>query len=235
MRSQSSSGLPIFRLWANRSFGSKEKCLVKPYICMVIKVNMSILSEILSSKVREKIFEHLFNGQGAEIHVRELQRRSGCSIGTIQTELKKLSRLDLVTSRRDGNRLYYRGNQDHPLYPDICSMIEKTVGLFAQLRAAFERLQSIECVFIFGSVAAGVESANSDVDLMIIGDIGLRDLSTQLADIAAVVGREINPHVVSAGEFRRRAEEKEHFIAAVMRSTKVFIRGGEDDFAKLAG
>lgn len=195
---------------------------------------MSLLSEILSSKVREKIFEHLFNGQGVELHMRELERRSGCSIGTIQTELKKLSRLDLVTRRRDGNRLYYRANSDHPLYPDICGMVEKTVGLVAQLRAVFEKLQSIECAFIFGSLAGGVENAQSDVDLMIIGDIGLRDLSTQLADIAAVVGREINPHVVSAGEFRRRVEQKEHFIAAVIRSPKVFIRGGEDELAKLA-
>lgn len=196
---------------------------------------MSLLSEILSSKVRERVFEHLFDGQGTELHTRELERRSGCSIGTIQTELKKLSRLDLVKSRRDGNRLYYRGNRDHPLYPDICSMVEKTVGLIGRLKAVFDKIMDVDCAFVFGSLAGGSENAFSDVDLLVIGDIGLRALSSELAGISPSIGREINPHVVSAPEFKKRAGEKEHFIASVLESPKVFIKGGEDELANLAG
>ena len=117
---------------------------------MVTKNNMSILSEIISSKVREKVFQHLFDGQHCELHMRELERRSGCSIGTIQTELKKLSRLELVTNRRDGNRLYYRANRDHPLYPDICSMVDKTVGLVGLLTSAVADLQDVHGVLGLG-------------------------------------------------------------------------------------
>ena len=83
----------------------------KPCICMVLAINMGILSEILSSKVRAEVFRLLFGLNDDALHMRDIERKSGFAIGTIQTEMKKLHRLDLVLKRRDGNRLYYRANQ----------------------------------------------------------------------------------------------------------------------------
>lgn len=202
---------------------------------MVIGYVMALLSEILSSKVRAKIFLNLFDGRDRELHMRELERRSGCSIGTIQTELKKLFRLDLVVKRRDSNRLYYRANRDHPIYTDICSLVAKTSGLVGQLKEALFGLQDVECAFIFGSVAAGSEGAQSDVDLMVVGSIGLRSLSSVLKRVANMSEREMNPHVLTTNEFRLRLKGKDHFLSHVMKSKKLFIKGGENDLAKLAG
>ncbi len=95
---------------------------------------MNLLAEILSSKVRAEVFRLLFGIGAAELHMRELGRESGCAIGTVQTALKKLVRLELVSARRDGNRLYYRANQEHSLYPEIRSMVLNTVGLADVLR-----------------------------------------------------------------------------------------------------
>lgn len=196
---------------------------------------MTLLSEILSSKVREKVFLNLFDGQRSELHMRELERRSGCSIGTIQTELQKLARLELVASRRDGNRLYYRANHDHPLYADICSLVAKTSGIIGQLRAVVAGREDVACAFVFGSLAAGKEGADSDIDLMVVGAIGLRSLVPLLVATAETTGREINPHVFSANELRSRIEQQDHFICNVMKATKVFIKGGDDDLGEMAG
>lgn len=196
---------------------------------------MSILSEILSSKVREKVFQNLFNGQGCELHLRELERRSGSSVGAIQTEMKKLSRLELVTGRRDGNRLYYRANREHPLYADICSMVDKTVGLVGLLNAAVADLPDIDSAFLFGSMGKGTEDSRSDIDLMLVGAVGLRSLSAKLSEVSKAIGREINPYVITAEEFHTRVQQQEHFVMTVMKSPKVFIKGGDDDLGKLAG
>jgi len=51
---------------------------------------MNILSEILSSRIRAAIFHLLFGFDGKELYMRDLERRSGFSIGAIQTELRKL-------------------------------------------------------------------------------------------------------------------------------------------------
>ena len=90
---------------------------------------MSLLSEILSSNIRADIFRLLFGVTDSELHMREVERRSGYAIGTIQSELKKLLRLDLVVKRKDGNRTYYKANRNHPIFSDIQRLVLKTVGL----------------------------------------------------------------------------------------------------------
>jgi predicted nucleotidyltransferase len=196
---------------------------------------MNLLAELLSSRVRAEIFRCLFNGREEELHMRELERRSGCAIGTIQTELKKLTRLDLVASRRDGNRLYYRARIDHPLYADLSGLVLKTVGVVGLLQAALANCPEIACAFVFGSLADGREKAGSDVDLMVVGTVGLRTLSGTLAAVTQACGREVNPHLLSAEEFRTRIKQNDHFLSSVMKSNRLLIKGGADDFAKLGG
>jgi DNA-binding transcriptional ArsR family regulator len=90
---------------------------------------MNLLAEILSSKIRSEIFRMLFGVDGEALHMREIERRSGLSIGTNQQEIKKLLRLNLIIKRKDGNRIYYQANKEHPLYPEIRNMVLKTAGL----------------------------------------------------------------------------------------------------------
>jgi len=195
---------------------------------MVYAYNMSLLSEILSSKIRAEIFRLLHGVNSAELHMREIERRSGCAIGTVQSELKKLLRLDLVIKRKDGNRLYYRANRDHPLYPDIHALVVKSNGLVDILRQALDRKKGIELAFVFGSFARHDEKAASDIDLLIIGRIGLRELSPILADVTEQVSREINPYIMTRSEFVKRKQTKEHFVVQLLDSPKMFIIGNEN-------
>lgn len=194
---------------------------------------MNILSQILSSKVRAELFRLLFGLNSADLHVRELERGAGCTIGPIQSELKKLLALGLVSARRDGNRLYYRANVEHPLYSDIHSMVLKTSGLGDYLKERLGAREDISIAFVFGSIAAGNERAASDIDLMIIGSIGLRAVSGLLADFRVAVGREVNPHVFTIEEFSTRRKEGEHFITTVLSSSRLFVKGTEHDLAEM--
>ena len=193
---------------------------------------MNDLSEILSSRARAEIFRLLFSGTGNELHIREIQRRSGLTDGTIRQELRKLARLDLVCSRRDSNRVYYRANSESPLFPEIRGLVIKTVGLVDVLRDVL-RDERIRSAFVFGSLARGEEKAHSDVDLMVIGSIRLRPLSGLLSGISERIGREINPHVLSDAEFKKRQNEKDHFLTRVMESPKIFIAGNQNDLSAM--
>lgn len=89
---------------------------------------MSILSQILGSKIRAEILRLLFAGPDGELHVREIERRTGFNDRAIRQELAKLKRLDLLQSRRDGNRLYYSAQTEHPLYLDLRNLALKTAS-----------------------------------------------------------------------------------------------------------
>ena len=190
---------------------------------------MSLLSEILSSKVRAEIFRILFGLGEVEVHMRELERRSGFTIGTIQTELKKLLSLDLVVKRKDGNRSYFSANKTHPLYQDIRSMVLKTTGLVDILKGALQDQKDIQLAFVFGSIARNQAMAESDIDLFIIGDTGLRNITILLSGVSEIIGREVNPHVISKKEFKVRKQANDHFINRVLEDSKLFIIGNADD------
>jgi uncharacterized protein len=187
---------------------------------------MGTLSGILSSRVRAEIFRLLFGLDEREVHLREMERQAGLSLGAIRQDLQKLAKLDLVRSRRDGNRLYYRANTEHPLYVEIRKLVLKTDGLVEIFKRALNR-EGIALAFIFGSLASNTEKAASDVDLMVIGTVGLRTLSGWLTEITDQIGREINPHILTVEEFQRR--KGNHFLASVLESPKLFIIGNEYD------
>lgn len=194
---------------------------------------MNQLAELLSSRGRAEIFRLLFGPAEEELHVRELERQTGLSDATVRQELKKLARLGVVEVRRDGNRTYYRANDAHPLYPDIRNLVLKTSGLTDVLREALGETEDTELAFVFGSVAGDNAKAHSDIDLMVIGTIGLRQLSKRLSGLEAKLGREVNPHVLTPEEFARRANEGDHFITTALNGPRLFVVGGEDELRRL--
>jgi predicted nucleotidyltransferase len=193
---------------------------------------MSLLPDILSSRARAEIFRLLFGASAQELHLRELERRSGLALGTVQQEVRKLEAMELLVARRDGNRVYYGANTAHPLYGDIRNLVLKTSGVVEVLREALAG-KGIGAAFVFGSVARGEEGATSDVDLMVVADVGLREVSSWLSGVSERLGREVNPHVMDAGELRRRRESGDHFILRVLESQKLFVVGDEDELTRV--
>ncbi len=168
------------------------------------------------------------------MHVRAMERNSSVSFASLRQELKKLSDLDLVTSRRDGNRLYYSANIDHPLHLEIVGIVVKTVGYIAILKEALAD-KRIKIAFLFGSMAEGKEKPESDLDLIVIGDIGMRRLSTLLSGCEERIGRTINPHTYRVNEFAKRVAEDDHFVNQLLSSAKVFIIGTENELKRICG
>jgi DNA-binding transcriptional ArsR family regulator len=75
---------------------------------------MTDLVDIVSSRVKAELLRLLFGLRQPELHLRELTRQSGLSLGTVQQELRRLTRVGIVVARKDGNRVYYRANPSIP-------------------------------------------------------------------------------------------------------------------------
>jgi predicted nucleotidyltransferase len=194
---------------------------------------MDNLTRLLSSRVKAEVFRLLFGPDARELHVREIARQAKLNDATVRQELKRLASLHLVALRRDGNRAYYRAETSNPLYSDIRNIVLKTSGLVDILRQALVKKPGIRLAFVFGSLASGGERPASDVDLMIVGSVSLRQLSKWLSGVVGRIGREINPHVCTPQEFARRRQERDHFLASVLDAPKLFVIGTEDELAEV--
>jgi predicted nucleotidyltransferase len=163
--------------------------------------------------------------------LRELVRQSRLSVATVQQELRRLTRVGLVVARRDGNRVCYSATATHPACSDLHSLVLKTDGLVGVLQQRVLDLPEVQLAFVFGSIAKGEATAGSDVDLMVIGSVGLRRLSGLLSGAAERIGREINPHVMTAAEFAERKSRRDHFVTTVLQESRLFVKGSEHELA----
>jgi predicted nucleotidyltransferase len=175
----------------------------------------------------------LFGSDARELHLRELSRLSKLGLGPWQRELTKLERLDLVHSRKDGNRRAFHANREHPLFSVLTSLVAKTSGLREILADALRDSKGIHTAFVFGSLATGAGKASSDVDLMVIGSIGLREIAPRLRPAMDAIGREINSIVMSPTSFSSKLGNGDAFLKNVMAAEKLFVVGGPNELAAL--
>ncbi len=184
-------------------------------------------------KTRAEVFRLLFAEPGREAHVRDLARLAGMTPAAMQKELGYLQEIGLVKSERDGNRLYYRAETMHPLFPELRGLVLKTTGIVPELQKALAKVPGVELAFVFGSVAAGTAKIESDVDLMLIGTAGLRKVTTALRGVSERLGREINPHCLTVEEWQLKKSKKDAFVNRVLSEPKIWLKGGADELGKL--
>jgi predicted nucleotidyltransferase len=192
----------------------------------------SLASELLGSS-RAAILATLLLRPEAELHARELARVTGVSIGTLLRELRTLLAMGLVKRREVGRQVFFSADPASPVYSELASLLRKTVGLGDRLREALAPLaKRMRMAFVYGSMAAGNAAPHSDVDVMVIGDVSFSDVTRALHPEQAALGREINPTVMSAMEFKSKRRKRDGFVQSVVKGPKIWLVGSEDEFAK---
>lgn len=199
----------------------------------MLKTYIMGLLSILFPQVRAEVLRLLFADGSRELHLRELVRQSGLTLGTVQTEVEKLLVAGLLLDRRDGNRRYVRANSTHPLFADLRNLVLKTAGLHDVLAKALADVKGVRIALVFGSIAAGTAKPDSDIDLLVIGDVGLRALAPRLRTASEQAGREINPVVMTPAAFIRDRKTMP-LLVDLLAKEKLFIVGTEHELERLA-
>jgi predicted nucleotidyltransferase len=168
-------------------------------------------------------------------YLSELASFLGTTPSSLQRELTALVRSGILGQRRDGRRMYFKAETRSPVFGDLRSLFEKTVGLIPILQTALRSLHAkIACAFVYGSMARGEERVTSDVDLLIVGSVGLADLSPLLRKAEKRLGREINVTNYSVDEFRHKVAAGDHFLTSVLRGSHQFVKGEARDLDAIA-
>jgi len=191
---------------------------------------------LFASRTLARLLTTLLTRPDTAFYQKELVNDARTGLYAVQRELARLERAGLVVKTPRGNRVYYRANRSHPAFEDLKRVILKTMGLGHALRAALTPLANrVRVAFIYGSLARGEERAGSDIDLLLVGELTLRDASAVLGPVGRNLGREFNATVYTPEEFRTKATEGHHFISAVLKGEKIYLIGDEIDLKGLAG
>ena len=193
------------------------------------------LGALVTSRARVEILKLLLLNPADRRYLREVASLTHQPVRAAQRELARLESAGLLTATTEGNRKYYQANRASPIFPELKALLIKTVGLGDLLRQHLqEKSDSIRLAFVFGSYARGSDGSASDIDVMVVGSIGGKELAKLLAPVRHASGRELNTVCMTPQEFRLKARQGSPFLEEILREPKIFLIGGEDELGRLA-
>lgn len=189
------------------------------------------LGEALFSKTQRQIFGLLYGQPDKTFYANEIVRFAGVGIGTVQRELEKLSGVGLLTVKKIGNQKHYQANRQSPIFEELRGIVLKTFGVADLLSQSLEDMRTkIRAAFIYGSVAKGTDTANSDIDLMVISPaLSYAEIFPLLTEAEEKLERNVNLSLYTREEIQAKMAADNNFVKKVLEQPKVFLIGTEDD------
>lgn len=191
---------------------------------------MTQLSDALFTETQQKVLGLLYGQANRSFYLKEILRLTGMGVATIKRELDRMLASGILNMNKIGNQHHYQANPECPIHAELISIIKKTVGLTEPIREALSPLsKKIDWAFVFGSIASGKESAASDIDLMIIGDVLFSEAANALYPVQETLGREVNPKIFRKSEWARLKKDNAAFIKDVMNKPRMDVMGKQDE------
>ena len=185
-------------------------------------------------KTRRAVLALLFTNPERSYYMREIIMELGLWRGTVQRELASLTEAGLLARSVEGNQVHFKANIDSPVFNELQSIMVKTAGIAEVIGHSLASLSSrIKTAFLYGSIAGGTFTANSDIDLLVISEAGFKEVVKALAEAQARLSREINPSVYTESEFQKKLQSGQHFVSSVLKGPKILVIGDEDELAGL--
>ena len=189
----------------------------------------------LFGKTRRSILALLYSHPDESFYVRQIFRLAGIAPGAGQRELTWLSNAGIIKRSVSGNQVYYRVNSECPIFQELKSLITKTVGIGDVLRTFLAPMADrIKVAILYGSVAEGRETKDSDIDILIIGNLTFAETAERLVPAQKMLGREINPTVFNSDEFQEKIKKGHHFLNSVLKSDFIYLIGDEIELKRMA-
>ena len=94
------------------------------------------LADLLFGRTRGAIMALLYGHADQSFYTRQIAREVDASVGAVQRELENLSKVGLIIRSSLGSQVFYQANREAPIFREMQTLVNKTVGIFSLLRTA---------------------------------------------------------------------------------------------------
>lgn len=159
-----------------------------------------MLEALITSKTRIKLMLKFFMNRNSTGYLRGLEAEFGESTNAIRQELNRFEEAGLLVASINGNRKIFKANTQHPLFPDIQSLVRKYVGIDKIIEKVIANLGEPKALYLIGDLALGIDSP--EINLIIVGQhIDLDYLETLVEKTQHIIKRKIRYAVFTPEEF----------------------------------
>jgi predicted nucleotidyltransferase len=187
-----------------------------------------MLEVLFSSKARVRMLSLLILGGGEPLHARLISQKIKAPYSQTWRELERLEKAGILTSNSIGRSRFFQANPQCAILPELRTLLLKADGFGEEVRKALQGIPII-AAFIYGSMASGQADLSSDIDLMIIGDASLEDLSNVIHRLEKKLSRAVNYSIFPLKEWQGRIRKGDTFAQNVKAGPKIWIIGVDND------
>ena len=160
---------------------------------------VSIFSGLITSKTRIKILMRLFLNPKQHAYLRELANEFNASPSQVRDELRQLNETGFLESNKNGRQINYKANQKHPLFHELQSMVQKSLGMDRILDSILKRLGNLEEAYLIDDYAEGKDTGI--IDLLLVGDIDQENLNDLVKKTERYIDRKIRTISLTRNEW----------------------------------
>lgn len=194
----------------------------------------SSLSYFFTNQVIIDVLLYFLLNPQEEAYLAQIVNSTGKALLQIQRTLKRLVECGLVQKVLRHNRVYYKADQKHVAYEDVRQLVIKAKVFSDLFKEDTDYLNDrVLYGFIFGSVAKGTNTAESDIDLFLIGNITYSEVGPFVFKLGRELAQEVNSAVFTPREFEQAVQAKNPFVENVLQEPKIWLFGDKCDFEKI--
>jgi len=190
---------------------------------------MASLKDFMISKVRVKLISAFLSNPEEMYYIRQLTRMLEEEINAVRRELLHMKSNGMVKEEKRGNRLYYTFNRSYLFHKDLMSMVAKATGLGNEITKSAPKLGKVKFAMISGRFARKMPRLKDTVDLLLVGDLIMPQLTDLIKSQEAKLEREINYTAMTADELEYRKSHNDPFIHRILEGSRIMIIGDEED------
>jgi hypothetical protein len=168
--------------------------------CLKESIMENLFTGIISSKTRIKLLTRFFFNPATRSYLRELANEFNVSTNSVREELNQLTKTKLLSSKKSGRQVFYKANQNHPLFPELKSMVAKVMGIDQVVDGIVSRLGDLERAYLIDDYAEGKDTGI--IDLLLVGNIDQYHLNDLSRKTERYINRKIRSLVLSRDEFK---------------------------------
>lgn len=184
-----------------------------------------MIERLFTSKNRVKIIGFLLF-KNSNTYLREISKELKISTSAVKREIENLALLGIIEINK--NRIIL--NEKCLFLSDLKNIFIKTDFIIYPLKELISN-QKVKYAFIFGSFARGTYTLDSDVDLMVIGNLKLSEVYKSLKPLENKTNRDIVPVVWTIDNLKK--EKGSGFVKDIFTKSIIMIKGDENELRKI--
>lgn len=191
----------------------------------------AVLPALWGSATFPRVLAVVLDTPDREFTFSELLGRAGASRESVHRALLRGVDAGIIKRRAVGNQFIYSANSASAVYPELKALVAKTHGANGLIAETLKAVgpPAIEVAFVYGSTASGSEHADSDIDVLVIGDITRVQLARKLREAQESLRRRINALAYRREDVMQRLATQDAFFTEVWAQPKVMLIGDEND------